>query len=266
MSLSAGRDINFTTANRSHSRTACQPAAQQQHRLSRLGPLPPMPEVRSAATATSVFVGTAPAPTSRPKPSAPPFRPAAYRPSAGATPSCKRLPSWPTRTSPWCGRAQPHHRKRPEHRAQQQFLGQRQERGSSAPGRHLDWATSMTSEPRRPSATTSNPKARWPVLLSDVTLVGGNECRRTASSVLAAGQAGPLGGRKISNILAKNVTINEAYNTEQTVSMQRGSSSKLGGSASFMGVSTDSLGQHQEHRAQRWMTPVVTAACRSWAR
>jgi filamentous hemagglutinin len=77
-------------------------------------------------------------------------------------------------------------------------------------------------------------------LTGDVTLVAGNEYRQTASSVLAAGQAGPLVGGDV-NILAKNVTINEAYNTEQTVSMQRSSSSKLGGSASFMGVSTDSL-------------------------
>jgi filamentous hemagglutinin len=77
-------------------------------------------------------------------------------------------------------------------------------------------------------------------LTGDVTLVAGNEYRQTASSVMAAGQAGPLAGGDV-NILAKNVTINEAYNTEQTVGIQRSSSSKLGGSASFMGVSTDSL-------------------------
>lgn len=77
-------------------------------------------------------------------------------------------------------------------------------------------------------------------LMGDVTLVAGNKYRQTASSVLAAGQAGPLVGGDV-NILAKNVILNEAYNTEQTVSMQRNSSSKLGGSASFMGVSTDSL-------------------------
>lgn len=77
-------------------------------------------------------------------------------------------------------------------------------------------------------------------LTGDVTLVAGNEYRQTASSVMAAGQAGPLAGGDV-NIFAKNVTINEAYNTEQSVSMQRSSSTKLGGSASFMGVSTDSL-------------------------
>ncbi|HWT18673.1 MAG TPA: hemagglutinin repeat-containing protein, partial [Variovorax sp.] len=77
-------------------------------------------------------------------------------------------------------------------------------------------------------------------LTGDITLVAGNEYRQTGSSVMAAGQAGPLAGGNV-NILARNVTINEAYNTEQTVGVQRSSSSKLGGSASFMGVSTDSL-------------------------
>lgn len=77
-------------------------------------------------------------------------------------------------------------------------------------------------------------------LTGNITLMAGNEYRQTASSVLAAGQAGPLAGGDVS-ILAKNVAINEAYNTEQSVSMQRSSSSKLGGSASFMGVSTESL-------------------------
>ncbi|MDQ0027816.1 filamentous hemagglutinin [Variovorax paradoxus] len=77
-------------------------------------------------------------------------------------------------------------------------------------------------------------------LTGNVTLVAGNEYRQTASSVMAAGQAGPLAGGDV-NILAKNVTINEAYNTEQSMTVQRSSSSKLGGSASFMGISTDSL-------------------------
>ncbi|MET3496344.1 filamentous hemagglutinin [Variovorax boronicumulans] len=77
-------------------------------------------------------------------------------------------------------------------------------------------------------------------LTGSVTLVAGNEYRQTASSVLAAGQAGPLAGGDV-NILAKNVVINEAYNTEQTVDLQRSASTKLGGSASFMGVSTDMI-------------------------
>ncbi|WGT61494.1 hemagglutinin repeat-containing protein [Variovorax paradoxus] len=77
-------------------------------------------------------------------------------------------------------------------------------------------------------------------LTGDITLVAGNEYRQTASSVMAAGQAGPLAGGDV-NILAKNVTINEAFNTEQSMTMQRSSSSKLGGSASFMGISTDTL-------------------------
>ncbi|WP_256217037.1 hemagglutinin repeat-containing protein [Variovorax sp. OV084] len=88
--------------------------------------------------------------------------------------------------------------------------------------------------------STTQQSSQVASLAGNVTLVAGNEYRQTASSVLAAGQAGPLVGGDV-NILAKNVTINEAYNTEQTVSMQRSSSSKLGGSASFMGVSTDSL-------------------------
>ncbi|SDZ43171.1 filamentous hemagglutinin [Variovorax sp. YR266] len=88
--------------------------------------------------------------------------------------------------------------------------------------------------------STTQQSSQVASLTGNVTLVAGNEYRQTASSVLAAGQAGPQVGGDI-NILAKNVTINEAYNTEQTVSMQRSSSSKLGGSASFMGVSTDSL-------------------------
>ncbi|WP_431112267.1 hemagglutinin repeat-containing protein [Variovorax paradoxus] len=77
-------------------------------------------------------------------------------------------------------------------------------------------------------------------LAGNVTLVAGNEYRQTASSVMAAGQAGPLAGGDV-NILAKNVTINEAFNTEQSMAVQRSSSSKLGGSASFMGISTDNL-------------------------
>ncbi|WP_445286458.1 two-partner secretion domain-containing protein [Variovorax atrisoli] len=88
--------------------------------------------------------------------------------------------------------------------------------------------------------STTQQSSQVASLTGNVTLVAGNEYRQTASSVLAAGQAGPSVGGDI-NILAKNVTINEAYNTEQAVNMQRSSSSKLGGSASFMGVSTDSL-------------------------
>jgi len=74
-----------------------------------------------------------------------------------------------------------------------------------------------------------------------VTLVAGNEYRQTASSVVAMGQAGPLVGGDV-NILAKNVTLNEAYNTGQSFGVTRGDSTKLGGSASFMGISTDMIG------------------------
>jgi filamentous hemagglutinin len=43
------------------------------------------------------------------------------------------------------------------------------------------------------------------------------------------------------NILAKNVVLNEAFNTTQSVTMDKSSSTIVGGSASFMGVSTDTL-------------------------
>ncbi|UVH55055.1 hemagglutinin repeat-containing protein [Variovorax paradoxus] len=88
--------------------------------------------------------------------------------------------------------------------------------------------------------STTQQSSQVASLTGNVTLVAGNEYRQTASSVMAAGLAGSQVGGDV-NILAKNVTINEAYNIEQSVSMQRSSSSKLGGSASFMGVSTDSL-------------------------
>jgi filamentous hemagglutinin len=77
-------------------------------------------------------------------------------------------------------------------------------------------------------------------LQGNVTLVAGNEYRQTASSVLAAGQAGALAGGDV-NILAKNVVINEAYDTTQSVTLDRRSSTIVGGSASVMGVGTDTL-------------------------
>lgn len=57
---------------------------------------------------------------------------------------------------------------------------------------------------------------------------------------MAAGQAGPLVGGDV-NILAKNVVINEAYNTTQSVTLDKSSSTIVGGSASFAGISTDTL-------------------------
>ena len=105
----------------------------------------------------------------------------------------------------------------------------------SAPGLgHIkDFGAQTTSRTTQQSSQVAS-------LTGNVTLVAGNEYRQTASSVMAAGPAGPLAGGDV-NILARNVTINEAYNTEQTVGLQRSASSKLGGSASFMGISTDSL-------------------------
>jgi filamentous hemagglutinin len=90
------------------------------------------------------------------------------------------------------------------------------------------------------TASTTQQASQVASLQGNVTLVAGNEYRQTASSVLAAGQAGPLAGGDV-NILAKNVVINEAFNTTQSVTMDKSSSTIVGGSASFMGVSTDTL-------------------------
>ena len=77
-------------------------------------------------------------------------------------------------------------------------------------------------------------------LQGNVTLVAGGTYTQTASSVMALGQAGTLVGGDV-NILAKNVVINEAYNTEQSLTLQKSASTVLGGSASVAGFSTDSL-------------------------
>ncbi|MGJ7612142.1 MULTISPECIES: hemagglutinin repeat-containing protein [unclassified Variovorax] len=77
-------------------------------------------------------------------------------------------------------------------------------------------------------------------LQGNVTLIAGNEYRQTASSIMAAGQAGSLVGGDV-NILAKNVVINEAYNTTQSISVDKNSSTIVGGSASIGGISTDTL-------------------------
>jgi filamentous hemagglutinin len=92
------------------------------------------------------------------------------------------------------------------------------------------------------TATTRTSQASSQVasLQGDVTLVAGGTYRQTAGSIMAAGQAGPLVGGDV-NILAKNVVIDEAYNTEESVSRGRQSSTVLGGSASVAGISTDSL-------------------------
>ncbi|MDQ0590732.1 hemagglutinin repeat-containing protein [Variovorax paradoxus] len=90
------------------------------------------------------------------------------------------------------------------------------------------------------TASTTQQASQVASLAGNVTLVAGNEYRQMASSIMAAGQAGPLVGGDV-NILAKNVVINEAYNTTQTVTLDKSSSTIVGGSASFMGVSTDTL-------------------------
>ncbi|MCR8957637.1 hemagglutinin repeat-containing protein [Variovorax sp. S2] len=91
-------------------------------------------------------------------------------------------------------------------------------------------------------ATTRTTQASSQVasLQGNVTLVAGDTYRQTASSVMASGQAGPLAGGDV-NILAKNVVINEAFNTEQSVTLTRSASSILGGSASIGGISTETL-------------------------
>ena len=74
----------------------------------------------------------------------------------------------------------------------------------------------------------------------NVTLVAGNTYTQTASSVLAAGQVGPLVGGDVT-ILAKKVVIDEAYNTSNSATQTHSASTVLGGSAAVGGVSTDSL-------------------------
>ena len=77
-------------------------------------------------------------------------------------------------------------------------------------------------------------------LKGNVTLVAGNTYTQTASSVLAAGLAGPLTGGDV-NILAKTVAIGEAYNTSNATRVTHSASTVLGGSASVAGISTDTL-------------------------
>uniref|UniRef100_UPI0025F5E18D two-partner secretion domain-containing protein n=2 Tax=uncultured Pseudacidovorax sp. TaxID=679313 RepID=UPI0025F5E18D len=92
------------------------------------------------------------------------------------------------------------------------------------------------------SNSTTQAPSQVVSLGGDVTLVAGNNYQQTASQVMAAGQNGTLAGDDV-NILARNVRIEEAYDTEQNYSVQRNSSTLVGGSAnaSFagVGVSTD---------------------------
>ncbi|MGJ7500266.1 hemagglutinin repeat-containing protein [Variovorax sp. ZT5P49] len=90
------------------------------------------------------------------------------------------------------------------------------------------------------TVSTTQQASQVASLQGNVTLVAANDYRQTASSIMAAGQAGPLVGGDV-NILAKNVVINEAYNTTQSVTLDKSSSTIVGGSASFAGVSTDTL-------------------------
>jgi len=90
------------------------------------------------------------------------------------------------------------------------------------------------------TTTTTQQASQVASLQGNVTLVAGNEYRQTASSVMALGQAGSLMGGDV-NILAKNVVINEAYNTQQSVTLDKSSSSIMGGSASIGGLSTDMI-------------------------
>jgi filamentous hemagglutinin len=90
------------------------------------------------------------------------------------------------------------------------------------------------------TATTTQQASQVASLAGNVTLVAGNDYRQTASSVMASGQAGPLVGGDV-NILAKNVVINAADNTSLSVTLDKSSSSIMGGSANFAGVSTNNI-------------------------
>ncbi|MEJ8859980.1 hemagglutinin repeat-containing protein [Variovorax robiniae] len=90
------------------------------------------------------------------------------------------------------------------------------------------------------SSSTTQASSQVASLQGNVDLIAGENYRQTASSVLAAGNAGPLAGGDV-NIKAKNVLINEADNTEQSMRVGRTDSSILGGSASVGGISTDTI-------------------------
>ncbi|MET3516420.1 filamentous hemagglutinin [Pseudacidovorax sp. 1753] len=117
---------------------------------------------------------------------------------------------------------------------------------SSASGMVGKWTNPTIGNVKSFGAENSNSTTQAPSqvvsLGGDVTLVAGNNYQQTASQVMAAGQNGTLAGGDV-NILAKNVRIEEAYNTEQSFSVQRNSSTLVGGSAyvnfAGVGVSTD---------------------------
>ncbi|MEJ8859982.1 hemagglutinin repeat-containing protein [Variovorax robiniae] len=90
------------------------------------------------------------------------------------------------------------------------------------------------------ASSTTQASSQVASLQGNVDLIAGENYRQTASSVLAAGNAGPLAGGDV-NIRAKNVLINEAVNTEQSMRVGRSDSSILGGSAHFAGISTDTI-------------------------
>ncbi|QNK67635.1 hemagglutinin repeat-containing protein [Variovorax sp. PAMC26660] len=90
------------------------------------------------------------------------------------------------------------------------------------------------------TATTTQQASQVASLSGNVSMVAGDTYRQTASSVMASGQAGPLAGGDV-NILAKNVVINAADNTSLSVTLDKSSSSILGGSANFAGVSTNNV-------------------------
>src|SRR5690606_15228593 len=91
------------------------------------------------------------------------------------------------------------------------------------------------------TVSTTQQSSQVASLGGNVTLLAGNEYRQTASSVLAAGQAGPSAGGDV-NILARSVSIEEAHDTRQTVGVRRTGSTLVGGSAHVAGVGTGTLG------------------------
>ena len=94
------------------------------------------------------------------------------------------------------------------------------------------------------SSTTTQTGSQIASLNGNVKLTAGETYTQTGSSVLAAGLDGTLQGGNV-DIRAKNVLINEAYDTSQTISIQRSSATQLGGSASVgafgLSLSTNDL-------------------------
>ena len=98
----------------------------------------------------------------------------------------------------------------------------------------------VKQEEANQGSSTTQSGSQIASLQGDVTLIAGNTYRQTASSVMALGQAGPLVGGDV-NVLAKNVVINQGFDTGTSNTQAHSASTVLGGSASIGGISTDTL-------------------------